>query len=87
MFPYVFALKVSYIFITAFRSSRFMFMGPCIVRIFQYISNKMQLYKFYFIWKLFYMFRVVPPLIIKSANNCIYSIWYSSNRYCSLPRS
>jgi len=35
----------------------------------------------YFIWKLLYMFRVVPP------NNCIYSIWYLSPRYCYLPLS
>jgi len=32
------------------------FMGPCIVIIFQYISNKMQHYTVYFIWKLLYMF-------------------------------
>jgi hypothetical protein len=44
-------------------------------------SNKMQCYTVYFIWKLLYVFRVVPP-IIKSANNCIYSIWYWSHRYC-----
>jgi hypothetical protein len=30
---------------------------------------------------------VVPPLIIRSANNCIYSIWYLSHRYCYLPLS
>jgi hypothetical protein len=36
------------------------------------------------IWKLLYMFRVLPPPIIKSANNCIYSIWYLSDRYCYL---
>ena len=35
----------------------------------------MQRYTVYFIWKLFYMFRVVPPPTIRSANNCIYSIW------------
>jgi hypothetical protein len=28
------------------------------------------------------MFRVVPPPIIRRANNCIYSIWYLSHRYC-----
>jgi len=59
------------------------FMGPCIVRIFQYISNKIQRYTVYFFWKLLYMFRVVPPPIIRSAYNCIYSIWYFSDRYCS----
>jgi len=31
------------------------------------------------------MFRVVPSPIIRSANNCIYSIWYLSHRYCYLP--
>jgi len=55
--------------------------------IFQYISNKMQRYSVYFNWKLLYMFRVVPSPNIRSANNCIYSIWYLSNRYCYLPLS
>jgi hypothetical protein len=50
-----------------------------------YISNKMQCYTFYFIWKLLYMFPLVPPLIIRSANNCIYSIWYLSDRHYYLP--
>ena len=45
----------------------------------------MQRYTVYFIWKLIYMFRMVPPPIIMSANNCIYSIWYLSHRYCYLP--
>ena len=36
-------------------------MGLCIVSIFQYVSNKMQRYTVYFIWKLLYMFRAVPP--------------------------
>ena len=30
----------------------------------------------YFIWKLLYIFRVILSAIIRSANNCIYSIWY-----------
>jgi hypothetical protein len=51
---------------------------------FQYISNKTQRYTVYFIWKLLYMFRVVPSPIIRSANNCIYSIQYLSHRYCYL---
>jgi hypothetical protein len=33
------------------------------------------------------MFRVVLPPIIKSAYNCVYSIWYLSHRYCYLPLS
>jgi len=33
------------------------------------------------------MFRVVLPPIIRSAYNCIYSIWYMSHRYCYLPLS
>jgi len=33
-----------------------------------------------FIWKLLYMLRVVPPPIIRSASNCVYSICYSSHR-------
>jgi len=61
-------------------------MGPCIARKLQYsyISTKMQSYTIYCIWKLLYMFRVVPPPIIRSAYNCIYSICYLSNRYCYL---
>src|SRR5215475_3193802 len=58
------------------------FMGKCIVS----ISNKMQRHTIY-IWKLLYMFRVVLPAIIRSAYNCIYSIWYLSHRYCYLPLS
>jgi len=38
-----------------------------------------------FIWKLLYMFWVVPPSIIRSAYNCIYSIWYLSHCYYYLP--
>ena len=45
----------------------------------------MQRYTVYFIWKLLYIFRVVPPSIIRSADNCIYNIWYLSYRYCYLP--
>jgi len=44
----------------------------------------MQRYTVYFIWKLLYMFRVIPTPIIRRANNCIYSIWYLSDRYCYL---
>ena len=47
----------------------------------------MQRYTVYFIWKLLYMFWVVPSPIIRRANNCIYRIWYLSHRYCYLPLS
>ena len=47
----------------------------------------MQRYTVYFICKLLYMFRMVPPPIVRSANNCIYSIWYLSHHYCYLPLS
>ena len=50
-----------------------------------YISNKIQRYTVYFIWKLLYVFRVIASPIIRSAINCIYSIWYLSHRYCYLP--
>jgi hypothetical protein len=49
-----------------------------------YISNKMQRYTHYFIWKLLYMFLVVLPPIFRSSNNCIYSIWFLSHCYCYL---
>jgi len=42
------------------------------------MSNKMHLYKVYFICKQLYMFRVVSPAIIRSTNNCIYSVCYQS---------
>ena len=47
----------------------------------------MQHYTVYFIWKLLCMFRVVPSPIIRSANNCFYSIWNLSHRYCYLSLS
>ena len=55
--------------------------------LFYYISNKMQRHTVYIIRKLLYMFRVVPLPIIRSANYCIYRIWYLSHRYCYLPLS
>ena len=47
----------------------------------------MQRYTVYFIWKLLYMFRVLPPPIVRSANNCIYRICYLSHRSCYLSLS
>jgi len=51
------------------------------------MSNEMQFYTVYFIWKLLYMFREVLSPIFRNANNCIYSIWYLSHRKCYLPLS
>jgi len=39
------------------------------------MSNKVHLHTVYFICELLYMYRVVSPPIIRSTNNCIYSIW------------
>jgi hypothetical protein len=47
----------------------------------------MQRYIVYVIWELLYMCRVVLPPIIRSANNCIYSIRYLSHHYCYLQPS
>jgi len=49
-------------------------MGPFIANIVQYISNKMQLYTVYYTWKLFFMFRVLLPPIIKSAYNYLHHL-------------
>jgi hypothetical protein len=43
--------------------------------------------QFIYICKLLYMFRVVPPPIIRSTHNCIYNIWYLLNSYCYLSLS
>ena len=47
----------------------------------------MQRYTVYFNWKLLYMFRVVPPPILRSASNCVYVIWHFSHRNSYLPLS
>jgi hypothetical protein len=69
---------------------------PCMVpqHVRDCVSSNIQVYptrynvtQFIFIWKLFYMFRVVPPPIIRSAYNSIYGIWYLSHRYRYLPLS
>ena len=52
-----------------------------------YIQQYVTLHSLFIFWKLLYMFRVLLPPIIKSAYNCIYSIWYLSHRYCYLPLS
>jgi hypothetical protein len=62
-------------------------MGPCIVSIFQYISNKMQRYAVYLYLETALHISGSSPPIIRSAYICIYSIWYLSHRYCYLPLS
>jgi hypothetical protein len=53
-----------------------------------HIQQDATLHRLYiYIWKLLYMFWVVPLPIFRSAYNCIYSIWYLSHRYCYLPLS
>jgi hypothetical protein len=63
------------------------FMDPCIVSIFRYISNKMQRYTVYlYLETALHVLGGTSP-IIRSAINCIYSIWHLSHRYCYLPLS
>jgi hypothetical protein len=60
------------------------------VRSLQYFNiypTRCNVTQFIYIWKLLYVFQVVLPPIIRSAYNCIYSIWYLSHRYCYLPLS
>jgi len=47
----------------------------------------MRLYTTLYFCKPLYVFRVVPPPIIRSTCNCKYSIWHFSNRICYLPLS
>jgi hypothetical protein len=60
------------------------YMGPCIVSIFQYISNKLQRYTIYlYLETALHVSGGIPP-ISRTAYNCIYSSWYLSHRYCYL---
>ena len=45
------------------------------------------MYSLLYFCKQFYMFRVVPPPIIRSTCNCNYGIWHWSDRTCYLPLS
>jgi hypothetical protein len=55
-------------------------MGPCIVSIFQYISNKMQRYTVYL--------YLETALRVSGGTSTHHQerIWYLSDRYCYLPR-
>jgi hypothetical protein len=48
-----------------------------------YIQQDATLHSLFFC-KLLYMFRILPPRIIRSENNYIYSARYLSHRYCYL---
>src|SRR5215831_9981638 len=62
-------------------------MGPCIVSIFQYISNKMQRYTVYLYLETALHVSGGTSTHHQERINCIYSIWYLSHRYCYLPLS
>ena len=63
-----------------------MYRYKCIVSILLiYFQQDATLHSVFSCGKLLYMFRVVFPPIIGSTYNCIYGIWYLSNRYCYLP--
>ena len=61
--------------------------GPCIVSIFLSICYQQDttLHSSFISGKPLFMFWVASPPIIRSTYDCIYSIWYLSNRYCYLP--
>jgi hypothetical protein len=61
--------------------------APNSIPLYSYIQQDCNVTQFIYIWKLLYMFRVALPPIIRSAYNCIYSIWDLSHRYCYLPLS
>jgi len=43
------------------------------------VQQRATMHSLLYFCKLFYMFRVVTPLIIRSTYNCNYSIWHWSN--------
>ena len=52
-----------------------------------HIQHDATLHSLLYLETALHFFRVVPPPIIRSACNCIYSIWYLSHRYSYLPLS
>jgi len=88
---YVFFLVYSFLLITCIRRQSLRNMWPIQFTFLRVYSNiyptRCNFTQFIYIWKLLYMFRVLLPPIIRSAYNCIYSIWYLSHRYCYLPLS
>ena len=65
--------NISYIFIEKF-NTHFIFLLI-------YFQQDATIHRLLISGKLLYLFRVVSPPI-RSTYNCIYSIWYLSNRYC-----
>jgi hypothetical protein len=62
-------------------------MGPRIVSIFQYITNKMQRYTVYLYLETALHVSGGTSTHHYEHTNCIYSIWYLSHRYCYPPLS
>jgi hypothetical protein len=62
-------------------------MGPCIVSIFQYISNKIQRCTVYLYLETALHVSGGTSTRHQERINCIYSIWYLSHHYCYLPLS
>jgi len=48
------------------------------------VQQDATIYSLLYFCKMLYMFRAVPPPIIRSKYNCNYSIWHGSNRFCNL---
>ena len=62
------------------------FRCPRVISVFflTYFQQDATLHTLFISGKILYIFRLVSPPIIRSTHNCIYSIWYLSNRYCYL---
>jgi hypothetical protein len=60
---------------------------PNSIPIYVYIQQDAKLHSLFISGNCSTCFGVVLPPIIRSAYNCIYSIWYLSHRYCYLPLS
>jgi hypothetical protein len=63
------------------------FRGPCILSIFQYISNKMQRYTVYLYLETALHVSRGTSTHHQARIQRYYSIWYLSHRYCYLPLS
>ena len=62
-------------------------MGPCIVRILIYIQEDATLHSLFYLETALRVSGCITIHHQERKNNCIYSIWYLSHRYCYLPLS